>query len=74
MTTVLSITTTDTAGALQVLAADQYVVDRVSGRIGLALGGVLGIGTVLYALAIGPITQLLLPLFLVDLAPRGNRP
>ena len=29
--------------------------------IGLLLGGVLGLGTVVYALAIGPLTQLLLP-------------
>lgn len=29
--------------------------------IGLALGGVLGLGTVLYALAIGPLTQAMLP-------------
>ena len=35
--------------------------------IGLVLGGVLGIGTVVYALAIGPLTQLMLPWFLVDL-------
>jgi uncharacterized membrane protein YczE len=35
--------------------------------VGLSLGGVLGLGTVLYALAIGPITQALLPAFLVDL-------
>lgn len=34
--------------------------------IGLTLGGVLGLGTVLYALAIGPVTQLLLPWFVVD--------
>lgn len=33
--------------------------------IGLALGGALGLGTVLYALLIGPMTQLLLPFFLV---------
>jgi uncharacterized membrane protein YczE len=40
--------------------------------VGLALGGVLGLGTVLFALAIGPVTQALLPLFLVDLPePRG---
>lgn len=39
--------------------------------IGLALGGVLGLGTVLFALTIGPITQAFLPFFLVDLpAPR----
>lgn len=41
--------------------------------IGLVLGGVLGVGTVLYALAIGPITQALLPTFLVDVTPRPRR-
>lgn len=35
--------------------------------IGVALGGVLGPGTVLYALAIGPVTQAFLPRWLVDL-------
>jgi uncharacterized membrane protein YczE len=35
--------------------------------LGLALGGVLGVGTVLYALLIGPLTQLMLPWFTVDL-------
>jgi len=40
--------------------------------IGLALGGVLGLGTVLYALGIGPLTQLMLPYLLVELeAPTG---
>lgn len=34
---------------------------------GLALGGIAGVGTVLYALAIGPLTQAMLPLFTVDL-------
>jgi uncharacterized membrane protein YczE len=34
--------------------------------IGLLLGGKLGIGTVVYALAIGPLTQLMLPWFTVD--------
>jgi len=33
--------------------------------VGLLLGGVLGVGTVVYALAIGPLTQLLLPRWLV---------
>lgn len=33
---------------------------------GLALGGVAGLGTVLYALAIGPLTQALLPWFTVE--------
>ena len=38
--------------------------------IGLLLGGKLGVGTVVYALAIGPLTQLMLPWFTVDvLAP-----
>ena len=35
--------------------------------IGLALGGVLGVGTIVFALAIGPISQALLPIFVVDL-------
>jgi uncharacterized membrane protein YczE len=35
--------------------------------IGLLLGGVLGLGTVAFALTIGPITQALLPIFVVDL-------
>lgn len=34
--------------------------------IGLALGGVLGLGTVVFALAIGPVTQVMLPWFVVD--------
>ncbi|MDO9455432.1 YitT family protein [Nocardioides sp.] len=41
--------------------------------VGLALGGVLGLGTVLYALAIGPVTQLLLPFFLVDVSSPPGR-
>jgi len=35
--------------------------------IGWALGGVVGIGTVLYAVAIGPLVQVLLPRFIVEL-------
>ncbi len=35
--------------------------------IGLLLGGVLGVGTIAYALAIGPLTQLMLPWFTVEL-------
>ena len=38
--------------------------------VGLLLGGTLGLGTILYALAIGPLTQLWLPAFTVDVAPR----
>jgi uncharacterized membrane protein YczE len=39
--------------------------------LGLVLGGVLGVGTVLYALGIGPVTQLLLPWLVVDVPPTG---
>ena len=35
--------------------------------IGWALGGLVGVGTVVYALAIGPLVQVLLPLCTVDL-------
>lgn len=38
--------------------------------VGWLLGGVVGVGTVLYAVAIGPLAQLFLPLFTVELAPR----
>jgi uncharacterized membrane protein YczE len=41
--------------------------------IGLTLGGVAGLGTVLYALAIGPLTQLMLPTWIVDV-PRVGVP
>jgi uncharacterized membrane protein YczE len=37
--------------------------------VGLTLGGVLGLGTVLYALAIGPLTQLWLPWWTVEVRP-----
>ena len=37
--------------------------------LGLVLGGVLGLGTVLFALGIGPVTQALLPLLVVRLEP-----
>jgi uncharacterized membrane protein YczE len=35
--------------------------------IGWALGGVVGIGTIVYTLAIGPLVQLMLPRFIVEL-------
>lgn len=38
--------------------------------LGLALGGTLGLGTIAYALTIGPIAQWMMPWFLVDLPPR----
>ncbi len=37
--------------------------------IGLALGGALGVGTIVYAVAIGPLAQLMIPWFTVELAP-----
>ncbi len=37
--------------------------------IGWLLGGVVGLGTVVYALAIGPLVQLMLPRFIVELDP-----
>lgn len=44
--------------------------------IGFSLGGTIGIATVVYALAIGPVTQALLPWLTVELRPtrRGQRP
>jgi uncharacterized membrane protein YczE len=41
--------------------------------LGLALGGVLGLGTVLYALAIGPLAQAMLPWVLVEPVSDGSR-
>jgi uncharacterized membrane protein YczE len=38
--------------------------------IGLLLGGVAGLGTILYALTIGPLTQLMLPTWLVPVESR----
>ena len=40
--------------------------------VGWLLGGTVGIGTVVYALAIGPLTQAFLPLFVIA-TPRGPR-
>jgi uncharacterized membrane protein YczE len=39
--------------------------------VGWLLGGTLGVATVLYALAIGPLVHLLLPVFTVALPERG---
>ena len=39
---------------------------------GFALGGTVGIGTVLYAVAIGPLAQLFLRVFAVPAAPGGS--
>ncbi|WP_181275258.1 membrane protein YczE [Brevibacterium oceani] len=40
--------------------------------VGWALGGVIGVGTALYALSIGPVTQALLPFFTVALCSRSD--
>lgn len=40
--------------------------------IGLVLGGALGVGTIAFALAIGPVTQALMPVFLVDVGASGS--
>lgn len=40
--------------------------------VGWLLGGVFGIGTALYAVGIGPITQALLPAFTVELRPKSR--
>jgi uncharacterized membrane protein YczE len=42
--------------------------------IGWVLGGVVGVGTVLYAVAIGPLVQVFLPWFIVPLPGRTVRP
>jgi uncharacterized membrane protein YczE len=42
--------------------------------VGLLLGGALGIGTVLYALAIGPLTQWMLPACTVPVSPPPPSP
>jgi uncharacterized membrane protein YczE len=39
--------------------------------VGWLLGGTLGVATVLYALAIGPLVHLLLPVFTVALPEPG---
>ncbi|SDG96746.1 membrane protein YczE [Klenkia brasiliensis] len=42
--------------------------------VGLLLGGTVGVGTVLYAVAIGPLVQLFLPLVAVHLPARAGDP
>jgi uncharacterized membrane protein YczE len=41
--------------------------------VGWVLGGVLGVGTLLYAVSIGPLVQWLLPVCVVELRPRAGR-
>ncbi len=42
--------------------------------VGFILGGTAGLGTVLYAVAIGPLTQAMLPFFTVELRTVPSRP
>jgi len=40
--------------------------------IGFLLGGVVGVGTIFYTLAIGPLVQLMLPYTIVELDPKAS--
>ncbi|KUM36508.1 membrane protein [Arthrobacter sp. EpRS71] len=42
--------------------------------VGFLLGGSVGVGTVVYALAIGPVVQVLLPKFMVPERPKATAP
>jgi uncharacterized membrane protein YczE len=55
-----------TGGSLRLIRTGLEVTVVV---VGLLLGGALGIGTVLYAVAIGPLTQLMLPGWTVPVSP-----
>ena len=58
------------------LRAVRTSIEVVVVAIGWLLGGVVGLGTLLYALAIGPLVQVLLPHFIVELpgsAARGDQ-
>lgn len=55
-----------TGGSLRLIRTGLEVTVVV---VGLLLGGALGIGTVLYAVAIGPLTQLMLPGWTVPVTP-----
>lgn len=59
-----------TGGSLRVVRTGIEVTVVV---IGWLLGGTVGIGTFLYAIAIGPLAQLFLPLFTVELRSRDRR-
>lgn len=59
-----------TGGSLRLIRTGLEVTVVV---VGLLLGGALGIGTVLYAVSIGPLTQLMLPGWTVPVAPVARR-
>ncbi|HET7305156.1 MAG TPA: hypothetical protein VFJ12_11490 [Segeticoccus sp.] len=58
-----------TGRSIRLVRTSLEVVVLASGWV---LGGVVGVGTVLYATAIGPLIQLFLPLLIVDLGERGR--
>ena len=51
--------------------ASRTLIEVVVLGVGWLLGGSVGVGTVVYALAIGPLVQLLLPRFMVPPCLRG---
>jgi uncharacterized membrane protein YczE len=60
-----------TGGSVRLVRTSIEVAVVVTGWL---LGGVLGLGTVLYALAIGPLVQVLLPRLSLTPATRPTRP
>ena len=60
-----------TGGSVRLVRTSIEVAVVITGWV---LGGTLGLGTVLYALAIGPLVQVLLPRLSVTLAPTPTRP
>jgi hypothetical protein len=49
-------------------------IELVVLAIGWVLGGNVGVGTLAFALLIGPVVQRTLPLFDLPVPPRGGRP
>jgi len=60
-----------TGGSVRLVRTSIEVAVVITGWL---LGGTLGLGTVVYALAIGPLVQILLPRLSVTLASRPTRP
>ena len=50
------------------------VIEVIVVAVGFFLGGTLGIGTIVYAVAIGPLVQLLLPLLATRVPDRPADP
>src|SRR3954470_20161040 len=58
-----------TGGSLRLV---RTVMELTVVAIGLALGGVAGLGTIVYALSIGPLSQAMLPAFVVPLSEEAH--